>query len=171
MIKINEKDFNHFVHLAKELGASEAKIISSSTIKTAGWVRMKCQYGCDGFGVGLCCPPFTPTPQEFREVLNDYQNGLLIHCQPGTSVTEIIRKLEREIFLSGYYKALGFGAGSCDICEKCNLERCLYPAEARPSMEACGIDVYATARQNGFPIEVLKDYSCKGNYYGLILID
>ena len=68
MVKISEKDFNNFIHLAKELGASEAKIIPSSTIKTAGWVRMKCQYGCDGFGVGLCCPPFTPTPQEFREV-------------------------------------------------------------------------------------------------------
>ena len=171
MIKISEKDFKKFIELAKEFGASETRIIPSSTVKTAGWVRMKCQYGCDGFGSGLCCPPYTPTPQEFRETLNDYQNGLLIHCQPGTSVTEIIRKLEREIFLSGYYKALGFGAGSCNLCDPCNLERCLYPNEARPSMEACGIDVYATARQNDFPIEVLKDYSCKGNYYGLILID
>ena len=38
-------------------------------------------------------------------------------------------------------------------------------------MEACGIDVFATARANGFPIEVVKDESCEDNYYGLVLIE
>ena len=38
-------------------------------------------------------------------------------------------------------------------------------------MEACGIDVFATARANGFPIEVLSDYSAEENFYGVILID
>jgi hypothetical protein len=38
-------------------------------------------------------------------------------------------------------------------------------------MEACGIDVFATVRANGFAIEVLRDESCRGNYYGLVLID
>ena len=38
-------------------------------------------------------------------------------------------------------------------------------------MEAAGIDVYATARGNGFPIEVVKDHACPQNYYGLVLID
>jgi len=166
-----EENFINFVDLAKQLGVYEAKIIQTPTIHTAEWVRLKCQYGCDGFQAGLCCPPFTPTPLETRKILDDYQKALLIHCQPGSGVTEIIRKLEREIFLSGFYKAFGFGAGSCDLCDECSVEKCLYPNEARPSMEACGIDVYATARNNGFFIEVLKDYSCKGNYYGLVLID
>jgi hypothetical protein len=38
-------------------------------------------------------------------------------------------------------------------------------------MEACGIDVFATARANGFPIEVLTDRSCPENCYGLLLIE
>jgi hypothetical protein len=38
-------------------------------------------------------------------------------------------------------------------------------------MEACGIDVYATARAAGMPIEVVKDYGDDQNYYGLVLMD
>jgi hypothetical protein len=38
-------------------------------------------------------------------------------------------------------------------------------------MEACGIDVFATARANGFPIEVVRDYSCEQNRYGVVLIE
>lgn len=38
-------------------------------------------------------------------------------------------------------------------------------------MEACGIDVYETVRANGYPIEVVKDYSDDANYYGIVLIE
>ena len=109
-----EKDLTNFIHIAKQFGAYEAKIIHTSSIHIAGWVRMKCQYGCDGFHSNLCCPPFTPTPHETRKIIDDYQKALLIHCQPGTHVTEISIKLEREIFLSGFHKAFGFGAGPCE---------------------------------------------------------
>lgn len=79
-------------------------------------------------------------------------------------------KLEREIFLAGYYKALGYGAGPCMLCKECNVQQCVHPEDTRPSMEACGIDVYATVRANGLPIEVVKDETCEENYYGLVLI-
>jgi len=38
-------------------------------------------------------------------------------------------------------------------------------------MEACGIDVYATARAAGYPIEVVKNRKCEENYYGIVLIE
>jgi hypothetical protein len=38
-------------------------------------------------------------------------------------------------------------------------------------MGACGIDVYATVRANGYPIAVVNDYTDKANYYGLVLIE
>jgi hypothetical protein len=38
-------------------------------------------------------------------------------------------------------------------------------------MEACGIDVYATVRANGCPIEVVRDRAEIPNRYGLLLID
>jgi predicted metal-binding protein len=49
-----------YVELALAAGVSEAKIIPVSNVVTAEWVRLKCQFGCDGYGNGLCCPPRTP---------------------------------------------------------------------------------------------------------------
>jgi len=79
--------------------------------------------------------------------------------------------LEREIFLAGFYRVFGMGAGPCILCPTCTTKICRHPEEARPSMEACGIDVFATAGENGFPIEVVKDRSSPCNFYGVVLIE
>jgi predicted metal-binding protein len=55
------------------------------------------------------------------------------------------------------------------LCRRCPAA-CLRTEEARPSMEACGIDVFATASANGMPIEVLKTRRSHGNCYALILL-
>ena len=38
-------------------------------------------------------------------------------------------------------------------------------------MEACGIDVYATARKHGFTIDVVRTREAPQHYFGLVLID
>lgn len=163
--------YKAFINKAIELGAREAKIIPAESIATAPWVRLKCQFGCGGFNSSCCCPPHTPTPEQTRSVIDCYRKALLAHFDGVTGVTKVIVKLEREIFLSGYYKALGFGAGPCNICKECPGDWCRHPEKARPSMEGCGIDVYATARAAGYPIEVVKNRKCEENYYGLVLIE
>ena len=50
-------------------GVIDARIISPSEVETAAWVRLKCQYGCDGYGQSLVCPPYTPTPEQMRRIL------------------------------------------------------------------------------------------------------
>jgi predicted metal-binding protein len=167
----NEVDLNTFVQEAYELGAVEAKLIEAKSVVTAPWVRLKCQFGCGGYNAGLCCPPHTPTPQQTREVIDSYTRALLIHGRLDPDTTRMAYELEREIFLSGFYKASSFGAGPCRLCRPCNLEKCLHPREARPSMEACGIDVYATVRANGYHIQVVTDRCAERNSFGLILID
>jgi predicted metal-binding protein len=164
-------DLNTYLQRAREMGAVEAKVIDPASIVTAAWVRYKCQFGCGGYNSSLCCPPHSPKPEQTRAVIDCYNRAILIHCKRNGDPKKIARELEREIFLTGYYKALGLGDGPCRLCDKCNLERCIHPRDARPSMEACGIDVYATARGNGFPIEVVKDRTCDQNYYGVILVD
>jgi predicted metal-binding protein len=172
---MNEKSLQppkHFIRRACELGALEAKVISPHQVFTAEWVRRKCQYGCDGFGERLTCPPYSPTPQETRRMLDEYDTALLIHCpSEEVNVHTIICALEREAFLSGYYKAFGMSAGPCLLCDTCNVHKlCRHADQARPSMEACGIDVYQTARTAGYPIEVVRNHSCAQNYYGLLLL-
>lgn len=165
------KGYKRYIKKAEDLGMKDAKIIPAKSIVTAEWVRMKCQFGCDEYGHRLTCPPYSPTPEQTRKVLANYKYALLIHGDEYTdNIGKIVFTLEREIFLDGYYKALGMSAGPCELCAKCP-KFCKYPYEARPSMEACGIDVFSIVRVHGFPIEVLKTRTCKGNYYGVILIE
>ncbi len=152
------------------MGAKSAKIILTKSVKVGEWVRLKCQFGCDEYGKRLTCPPYSPKPEETKKVLSHYRYALLIHGSQWTDLRRIVAKLEREIFLDGYYKAFGMGSGPCYLCRECG-EFCREPDSARPSMEACGIDVFATARANNFPIAVLKKRGLMGNYYGLVLIE
>jgi predicted metal-binding protein len=163
--------YKPFVRHAVDLGAIEAKVIKPSTVVTADWVRLKCQFGCDGYRSSLCCPPNTPTPEQTRRTLDEYETAILAHFGPHGHVTETMVVLEREAFLEGHYKALAFGAGPCNLCKSCPEAGCKHPDRARPSMESCGIDVFSTARNNGYPIEVVLDESAEQNYYGLLLIE
>ncbi len=162
-----------FCRRAVELGAKDAKVISAKTVVTAAWVRMKCQFGCSGYAQSLTCPPYSPPPEETRAVLGCYKKAILIHGDGKKRVTDIVCVLEREAFLAGFYCAFGMGSGPCRFCDTCALKpgKCRHPDEARPSMEACGIDVYATARDNGFPIRVVTCRTDQRNHYGLVLLE
>ena len=154
-----------------------AKAIDPRSIVTAEWVRMKCQYGCPGYGGRLCCPPHTPSPEVTRKVIDSYEKAILLHQRldkgrKTKSFNETIVRLEIEIFLDGYYKAWSMGSGPCRLCKECNLTGlCRHGYEARPSMEACGIDVFKTARDNGFPIDVVRSLEETRNAYGVILVE
>ncbi|MEF8835943.1 MAG: DUF2284 domain-containing protein [Candidatus Thermoplasmatota archaeon] len=161
------------IEKAKSRGAEEGKEISPEKVYTARWVRLKCQYGCGRYDTNLTCPPYTPDPEATRKILEEYDSAVLIHFPSGVNgIKEIMAELEREAFLSGFYKTFGFGAGPCDLCEDCRLEEgCVHPHKARPAMEACGINVYKTVREAGYPIEVVKNRDCMQNYYGLLLLE
>ncbi|PIV54238.1 hypothetical protein COS16_11505 [Candidatus Desantisbacteria bacterium CG02_land_8_20_14_3_00_49_13] len=164
------KQYTKYIKSAKQLGAKNAKVIRASSIKTAEWVRMKCQFGCDGYGHALTCPPNSPAPQQTKKMLGDYKYALLVHGGEWTDIRKAVAVLEREMFLDGFYKAFAMAAGPCNLCSRCP-QHCAHPEKARPSMEACGIDVYRTAHNNGFPIKVAKTRNAKGNYYGVVLIE
>jgi len=157
---------------AVRLGASDAKQISVDTIVTAPWVRMKCQYGCGGYGQCLTCPPYSPSPEQTAAMLKGYQSALLVHGDSHTDISNIVTRIERQAFLDGYHKAFAMGCGPCGLCDECNPadKECLHPKDARPAMEACGIDVFQTVRNNGFFIEVVRNRSSAQNYYGVVLI-
>lgn len=157
----------------QKAGVIDVRIISPCEVETAAWVRLKCQFGCDCFSQCLVCPPFTPSPEEMRKVLDSYKRAILIHFEPDVDIKATVAELERDIFLGGAWKAFGLGAGPCYFCRKCNLEekQCRHPERARPAMEACGIDVFSTVKKAGLPIEVIRTTRQCPNYYGLILVD
>jgi predicted metal-binding protein len=162
---------------ALEMGLTGAKVIDPRSVVTAEWVRMKCQFGCTGFGMSLCCPPHTPAPEVTRKVIDSYTKAILLHRRMekgkrAKDLTQIVIHLEREIFLDGYYKAWSMGSGPCRLCKTCDTAGvCQHGFETRPSMEACGIDVFKTARDNGFPISVVRTHEEERNFYGVILVE
>ena len=164
---------------------AEAKEITPSSVITAPWVRLKCRYGCGRYGTGYCCPPDAPTPEETREILSNYNRAVLFHYEAAKREGEIRFKvlsdffddlvdLEGDLFKEGYYKAFVMISGPCTRCTPCAKAEgapCHFGMRARPSMEACGIDVYQTARNNGFPIQPLRTKEETQNIYCLMLVD
>jgi predicted metal-binding protein len=172
---------NVYVKKALSMGITRAKIIDTKTISVANWVKMKCQFGCGGYGKRLTCPPYSPTPEYTRKMIAEYRKALLMQIENilptkehsvSRKLKSIVADLERKIFLDGYYKAFGMTSGPCGLCRTCSTKKpCKYPYEARPAMEACGVDVYQTVRSNGFKLEVVTTEDSCCTYNGLILIE
>jgi predicted metal-binding protein len=164
---------------ALESGATDAIVVSPSKVFTAAWVRLRCQYGCSEYGQCLTCPPHSPSPETTRRALDEYRSAILLHGKDWATLREVGRSLEQEIFLDGYYKAFSFLCGPCWECKDCALGHlkhgkpvaCRHPELARPSMEAAGIDVYATAHAAGLPIEVVRSEKSPQDYYALVLVE
>jgi len=180
---MNDKDLEKYCAKALEKGATHAKQIHPSSVVTAPWVRLKCQSGCRNYDKSYFCPPDTPTPEQTRAVIDSYHRAILFHMEaPKTPDRRkrfkkyygILTDLEEDMFKDGYYKAFIFLAGPCRLCKECGkLEGtpCKFRGRARPSMESGGIDVYQTARNNGFFIETLSEKTQTQNTYCLMLVD
>jgi predicted metal-binding protein len=159
--------------MALDAGAAVARVMPASRVVTAEWVRLKCQFGCAGYGKRLGCPPRTPTPGETRRVLAGYRHALILAGdEPRGRRARLAAEIERAAFLDGLYKAFGLGAGPCRLCAECNVGgRCRHPESGRPAMEACGIDVYATCRNAGIELNVVTSRRQKPRYVNLVLLD
>jgi predicted metal-binding protein len=173
-------DPKRYVKQALAGGATEAKVIPVKNVITAEWVRLKCQFGCSGFSRRLCCPPHTPTPEQMQRVLAGYTRALIYSyaARPATyrrtnkRMYTLAFDIERAAFLDGYYKAFGLGAGPCRLCKSCNVTGlCRHPDLTRPSMESCGIDVYATARNSGLVLNVVTRTDQQSKHINLVLLD
>jgi len=181
---MTKKEAKQIEKIARASGLDDFKWIQPQSIVTGYWVRAKCLYGCPSYGKKACCPPELPSFAECRQFFKEYRTGLLFHLavklpKPemrfawGQKINKKMLSLEREVFLSGFYKAFVFPATPCRLCAQCkpNKRECLNPDLSRPTLEGFGVDVYATARMMGYPIQVLKGYTEEMNRFGLLLIE
>ncbi|ABS54950.1 conserved hypothetical protein [Methanoregula boonei 6A8] len=71
-------DYAFLEKAARNIGAADAKIIAASDIVVENRVSLKCRAGCISYGKKLTCPPYVPTPDEFRKILLEYHSALLV---------------------------------------------------------------------------------------------
>ena len=76
--RMKMKESKFLLKEAKRLGASEAKVIRSHQVVVEDRVVLKCKSGCHMYGHKFVCPPFAPTPNEFRKMLKEYAHVLII---------------------------------------------------------------------------------------------
>lgn len=191
------------VKKAKAAGATSAKVISARDVVVDKRARLKCLVPmCGSYGRRLLCPPNLIPVDEFKEMLDEYKNALLLQieadvdsadkssshlnddlCNSIETETEVIKwelrlhslvnEAEAWAFKMGFYFAAGFSAGECRLCPECVTpwcgEPCRHPFEARPSMEAMGIDVIETCRRAGMPVFLSSKRGVR--YTGLVLLD
>jgi predicted metal-binding protein len=182
--------------MAIKEGANLVLPINPRKVIVGNWVRLKCQYGCPSYAKKLSCPPYSPKPEETRKVLDEYSKAYLIGYEGSSlfnnfdldNIHELFPKvlkdirmslfeIEKHAFLSGYYKSFVYGfCGPCTMCEECVIEEntftCRYATQSRPSMEASGIDVFKTVKNEGLELEVQSSTNYKDlHMYTLLLIE
>lgn len=132
-------------------------------------------------------PEGLTNPVELEELWDMVKSVRKKVNEPQTATTEYLRALrdnqERLCKISGqieslciregYHFAAGLSAGGCFLCEECVGVKpglpCRHPFKARPSMEALGIDVVATAKKAGVQLNFAQN-EARG-WMGLILVD
>jgi len=85
----------------------------------------------------------------------------------------LVNALETLAFKKGFHLATGLIGGECRLCAECvspkSGEPCRRPFEARPSMEAMGIDVLRTCENAGLKVSLSSKEPVR--WTGLILLD
>ena len=126
-------DLAKYRNRAMELGATDAKIISTDDVIIDERVVAKCTYPkCPGYGTNANCPPHAMPIERVRKVVDKFKHALFIKIEVPSEHTageraikedlanpyrrklaEIVSKIEAEAFYDGYHLALGFAGGSC----------------------------------------------------------
>ena len=178
--EVLQQDLEKYRQRAIELGAADARIITTDMVVIDERVRAKCIYPkCNLYGTNAHCPPYGPDVDFIRKVVNNYHYGVFTRLEvPAEEIAgaeardkrltapwmkknhEMISKIEAEAFFDGYYLALGFAGGACKgiFCygTECTAlipgQGCRAPLKARSSMEAAGMDAFTMATRVGWDI-------------------
>jgi len=178
--EVLQQDLEKYRQRALELGATDAKIITTDMVVIDERVRAKCIIPlCAGYGSSVNCPPYALDLDLIRKVVNEFRYAIFSKLEVSTAKIagpearkkrwpvpygrknfEIVGRIEAEAFGDGYYLATGFAGGSCKriFCPEieCSAlkpgQACRFPLKARTSMEGAGMDVYAMATKAGWDI-------------------
>lgn len=176
-----KRDIKNYVNMAKSLGATDAKKISTDKVILDERVKARCySLRCPYYGTNLNCPPhFDWDLGKSREIISKYKYAVFImlevpseeqtgkdygdpkHPVPGArKMYEIVGKIQSSAFYDGYPLALGFAGGpSCKLvfcqgaeCKGIKGEGCRMALKSNPTMHSAGMDAYSMASKVGWKI-------------------
>ena len=179
-LEVLQQDLEKYRQMTLELGATDAKIITTDMIEIDERVRAKCIYPkCGSYGTNAHCPPYAMDLDFVRKIVQNFQYAIftMFKVPPeeiagpearasGFTVRgqmrnfEIVSKIEAEAFYDGYHLAVGFAGGPCKraFCpnDECSAlvpgQACRHPRRARSAMEGVGMDAFRMAAKVGWDI-------------------
>jgi predicted metal-binding protein len=136
-------------------------------------VREMCK-SCKRYGKKATCPPHVESFEYYEKLLPQFKNGIIYYKkfnvgnrknwikkgkQSSLEIYEkIIYERDRLITIRGHYFFIGFGAGSCKLCDKCTFP-CKNPGRSLIPFEATGVDRVRIMENLGVKINVpIKKY-------------
>jgi predicted metal-binding protein len=179
--EVLQQDLETYRQRALEIGATDAKIITTDMVVIDERVRAKCIHPkCEWYGTNIHCPPHAMALEDTRKLVNNFHYAIFIQQKLPTETLagrrtpeqyqqylrdtktqlDILARVESEAFYDGYYLAVAFGGGPCKrfFCpdDECAAlipgQACRHPLYARASMEGVGMDAYLMATKVGWDI-------------------
>jgi predicted metal-binding protein len=191
-------DLKELTELAGRLGASNAKVISTSEITIEDHLANLCKEPpCENYGLSASCPPHVAGPSGFVKLLETFEQAVVFKIDVPSEILvssnrrevfralhEIAASIEHSAVDMGYNNSRAFAGGSCKrlFCQDytyCRLleegEECRNPHLARPSMSGFGINVSKLMQVAGWTMSLInqdttRDKVSMGTVCGLVLI-
>lgn len=161
---LKPKDLDELMDLARDLGATDARIISTADISVEEALAALCKEPrCANYGLSASCPPHVGGPEEFRGLVKQISKALFFkidlpaenllssdRLEIGAYLNEIAVNVEQTAKMKGALDSRAFSGGSCKklYCREyaeCNLVSgrglCRNPDLARESLSGFGINV------------------------------
>jgi predicted metal-binding protein len=190
---------SELIAFAESRGADRAEVMRSGDIVIDKRVRLKCAVPvCSSYGRHLLCPPNLMPVDEFEAIVRSYSRAIIMQVEDeldssdrsGKHISKelddsigpyggqrklhrLVNEVEAAAFKKGFYLAAGFIAGECLLCPECigqaSGKPCRRPFEARPSMEAMGVDVLRTCENAGLSVHLSSKEKIR--WTGLVLLD
>jgi predicted metal-binding protein len=170
-------------NILEELQIEKFKWIDADRIAVAQWVRVKCQFGCEDYGLGAC-PPNTPSVADCERFFHEYHRAIFIPLTVeadknhypsdwSAAMTKKLLELERRIFLMNFPKAFLLNQSCCSLCKSCPGSRleCIDKKHSRPSPESFAVDVYQTALNIGEELHVIDSNPSQITRVALLMVD
>ncbi|MBT3319512.1 MAG: DUF2284 domain-containing protein [Clostridia bacterium] len=163
---MNSKEI--FKQKANEAGYTQVVDVDLSKLNFEPSLLAMCaQNACGYYGTNWTCPPGSGELEDLKKKILSYKEGVLVQkmytledsfdfegMMAGSADFNTLF-YDMMDYLSGEIgdKFYSLKAGSCDLCEQCTYPDapCIIPDKARPSIEACGINVSALCDIAGIP--------------------
>ena len=179
-------EVNDLIQKIIEYGANKAALMTADQVVLAASFRDACvQNSCGAYGKYWVCPPACGEIDALMARVRSFDQAILYqsvgHYEDSFDFESMVaarrahsalsQKIEKE--LGGLLPPERFhlSVGGCGLCKSCTYPEglpCRFPEKALLSLEACGVDVYQTAKAAGLP------YNNGANtvtYFGLILFN